>query len=480
MSAVFQVDLASDAIPFPHVWEHTVGSGRALHALRADWQLQLRRAHDEVGFRYVRFHGILSDDVGTLTRQEEALVYSFHNADVIYDALLDIGVRPFVELSFMPTAIASGSRTVFSYRANVTPPISMQDWKALIRRLAEHWIERYGREEVERWYFEVWNEPNLEDFWTGTRTEYFALYRSTARTLKDVDPDLRVGGPATAKNEWIPEFLEFCEREDLPADFVTTHHYPTDDFGAPGDDTENQLAQSKRGVLYEQVLRARKQAREKPLYYTEWNASSNSRDPLHDRSYAAAFVGKTVLDAAHIVDGYSFWTFTDIFDENYFPSLPFHGGFGLMNIHGIPKPTYRTYELLHELGTERLEVTGTHTTVDAWAVRRGSDLTLFLTNHALPRQPIAQETVRVEISGVRVSPRVSIRRVDEEHANAPTVWRRLGASDYPSRTQVDELIEASRLTTERAEAEFAEGRLVFVVQVPTHAVASVTFEGICP
>jgi xylan 1,4-beta-xylosidase len=474
----FAVDLASPADPLPHVWEHTVGSGHATLTLRADWQEQLRLASAELGFQHVRFHGLLSDDMGTLVQPHGANVFSFRNADVIYDALLNMGVRPFVELSFMPTAIASGERTVFSYRANVTPPADMRDWEELIRRLAEHWIDRYGREEVRRWYFEVWNEPNLEDFWTGTQADYFALYRSTARVLMEAEPDLRVGGPATAQNAWIPEFLEFCEEEDVPADFVSTHHYPTDGIGKENEETEARLAQVPRGILRDQAIGARRQAGDRPLYYTEWNTSSDPRDPLHDAPYAAAFVAKTALEAAPIVDGYAFWTFSDIFEETYFPSVPFHGGFGLMNLHGIPKPAYRAFELLHGLGEERLEVVGSHSTVDAWALRRGMDLGLLITNHSLPRHPIERETVRIEIRGARAPRRAILQRVDEEHANAVAAWRFMGAPEYPSAIQVEALIEASRLVDEPVEIRRDDDRLVFTVEIPPHGVACVTLEAL--
>lgn len=474
MAARFVVDLTSKPNPLPHAWEHTVGSCHAPLGLRADWQEQLRGVHEELGFRHVRFHGILSDDVGTLVRHEQALLHSFHNIDVVYDALIDMGVRPFVELSFMPSAIASGDRTVFRYGANVTPPRGVSYWQALIRRLAEHWIERYGKTEVGRWYFEVWNEPNLEEFWAGTRKNYFDLYRATARVLEEAHPDLRIGGPATAQNAWIAEFLEFCEREDVPVDFVTTHHYPTDVVGGPGEDTEASLAKVPRGILRTQAMRARREAGEKELYYTEWNTSADQRDPLHDQSYAAAFVAKTVLDVCDVVDGYAFWTFSDIFEEKYFPSLPFHGGFGLLTIHGVPKPTYRAFELLHDLGEERYAVDGDHQTVDAWAVRRDRELTVLLTNHAMPRQPISREAVRIEIQGTRASPKAVIRRIDEEHANPVTAWHAMGAPEYPSRRQVDELIEASEIRTEGVAIERADGRVGLTVELPPHAVAAIT------
>ena len=479
-TALFRVDAAGPTSPLPHVWEHTVGSGRALLALRADWQSQLRRARQEIGFRRVRFHGLLSDEMGTLVRQQDAILYSFHNVDVVCDTLLDMDVRPFVELSFMPTAIASGGETVFSYQANISPPEDVEAWSALIRCLCTHLIERYGRDEVRTWHFEVWNEPNLDDFWTGTRSDYFTLYAHTARTLKAVDPNLRVGGPATAKNKWIPEFLDFCERRDIPVDFVTTHHYPTDAFGSPGDDTETRLAKTTRGALRGQAAEARREAGLKPLYYTEWNSSSNSRDPLHDKPYAAAFVTKTVLEVAEIVEGYAFWTFTDIFDETYFPSLPFHGGFGLLNLHGIPKPTYRALEALHGMGEQRLGVTGRHATVDVSAVRCDRDLTVILTNHALPRHPIANEEVRVEVIGGGPPERAYIQRIDGQNANAPAAWRDMGAPEYPSRKQVEELMEASRLCRDRVEIEGIESVLQFTVKLTPHAVAAVTLEKACP
>lgn len=474
----FTCNLSGTVTPLPHFWEHTVGSDHAPMALRADWQQQLRRAHDELGFRHVRFHGLLSDRMGTLICHKEEFLYSFFNADQIFDFLVSIGMRPFIELSFMPVTLASGHKTVFNYRSNVTPPKDYEQWATLIRKIVSHWVERYGVEEVREWFFEVWNEPNLHHFWTGTQADYFELYRHTAEAIKGVDASLRVGGPATAANEWIAEFLDFCEKNELPADFVTTHHYPTDAFGEPGDDTETQLAKSKRSVLREQAQDAHRRARGHPLFYTEWNTSSNPRDALHDEPYAAAFVTKTVMEAHSLVDGYSFWTFSDIFEENYFPSVPFHGGFGLLNIHGIPKPTYRAFELLHDLGTEALKVDGSHETVDAWVVRKENSVTVLLTNHALPRHPIKTEEVHIRLTGVSHQAPVTayIRRIDMTHANPRARWNEMGEPKYLSALQVDQLQASSRLVKEPL-AFWFEDRIVHLdVGLPRHAVATITIE----
>ncbi|MGH7966449.1 MAG: GH39 family glycosyl hydrolase [Candidatus Binatia bacterium] len=472
----FICNLSQPATPFAHFWEHTVGSDHAPVALRADWQAQLVRCHHELGFRHVRFHGLLSDRMGTLICQNEKLLYSFFNADQIMDFLLSIGMRPFVELSFMPETLASGHKTVFRYQGNVTPPKEYQQWATLIRKLVSHWVERYGVSEVQEWFFEVWNEPNLHHFWTGTQADYFTLYRHTVAAIKEVDAGLKVGGPATAQNAWIAEFLDFCEQHKLPADFLTTHYYPTDAFGEPGTDTVTQLANAPRGVMRERAEEAHRQARGRPLYYTEWNSSSNPRDTLHDQPYAAAFVTKTIMDNHGLVEGYSIWTFSDIFEENYFPSIPFHGGFGLLNLHGIAKPMYRAYELLHRLGTELLTLEGTHETVDAWVVRKERAVTVLLTNHALPRHPLKTELVHLRLTDAPAPRTAYLERVDEDHANAQRVWQEMGEPKYLSRGVVDQLQAASRIVKEPIACEYQERALSLTLDLPPHGVAALTIE----
>jgi xylan 1,4-beta-xylosidase len=476
VTANFSCDLAGAASALPHYWEHTIGSGHAPLALRADWQAQMRRSHHELGFGHVRMHGLLGDDMGTLIGEGDTLFYSFFNADQIFDFLLSIGMKPFVELSFMPSVLASGDKTVFHYRANVSPPKDYAQWAILIRKLVVHWIERYGLTEVQQWFFEVWNEPNLDAFGSGRQDEYFKLYRYTANAIKSVDSALKVGGPATAANAWIEDFIGFCTKSKLPADFISTHHYPTDAFGEPGDDTEAQLSKSRRSVLRDETREVRRKAGDRAIYYTEWCTSSNPRDPMHDEPYAAAFITKTIMEANGLVQGYSYWTFSDIFEENYFPSVPFHGGFGLLNIHGIAKPAYRAYELLHELGTEIMPVEGTHPTVDAWVIRDKGSSTVLLTNYALPRHPIFVEAIRFKLFNARAPKRAIIRRIDSDHANAKGRWQEMGSPDYLNSAEVAELMAVSRCEPESHAFEFEDGSLGFEVALPPLSVAAVTFE----
>ena len=468
---VFNADLASATTPLQHPWQWCVGSGHATLGLRADWQAQLAQARRDFGFRHVRFHGLLDDDMGTLIRQGGELLYSFFNVDRIFDFVLSIGMKPCVELSFMPHALASGNAVVFHYQGNITPPKDYSQWAELVRRLAVHWVDRYGIDEVAQWPIECWNEPNLGAFWAGSRNAWFELYRVTAEALKSVDKRLRIGGPVTAANGWLDDFNAYCKQHDVPADFISTHLYPTDAFGKPGADTITQLEHSPPHVMLDRAVEARAAAGQRPLYYTEWSISSNPRDSMHDGSFAAAFATRIVMSVDSVVDGYSWWTFTDVFEENYFPSAPFHGGFGLMNLYGVPKPVYRAFEMLRALGDATVDVSGKHATVALWvgtettprdATRSNphdaaqlapggeSESSVVLINQALPRHAIEREAVRLRIAHRRQRRPVSVQlmRIDAEHANPERAWRDMGAPDSLKPAQVEALMAASRVTAE--------------------------------
>ena len=475
-NVVFSCSLAAAADPFPHFWKHCVGSCHATLALRADWQQQMIRCHKELGFKHVRFHGLLCDDMGTLVDEYDQYVYSFFNADRICDFLLSIGMRPFMELSFMPLALSSGNDIVFHYKGNITPPRDYNEWATLIDKLVQHWVTRYGIEEVRNWFFEVWNEPNLSAFWKGTQADYFRLYQYTAHAIKKIDLLLQVGGPATADNAWIPEFLSFCEQNRVPVDFISTHHYPTDDFGQPGDDTIAQLAASRRSALRDEAMQVQKQAKGLPVYYTEWCTSSNPFDDLHDQPYAAAFIVKTVMEAQGVVNGYSYWTFSDIFEENYFSSLPFHGGFGLMTIYGIPKPAYRAFLLLSNLGEHIIKVDGSHETVDVWVTKKAGVIKVLITNWALPRHNIATEAISLNITNVGVVLSSFIERIDDTHANSRAAWEDMAKPQSLTPAQVNALELVSELVKEPIQITNEHDAVTIAVVMPPQGTACITLE----
>lgn len=343
------------------MFNECVGAGRANEGLRADWQQQLAYVKKECGFRYIRFHGLLTDDMGVYKEDKNGNPeYNYMYIDPLFDFLQSIGIKPFVELGFMPNALASGHQTIFWWRGNVTPPKDFEKWKALITNLVQHFTERYGEEEVKTWYFEVWNEPNLSPgFWTGTQADYFNLYKYSAEAVKSVNTEYRVGGPATAGAAWEPELIDFCVKNNLPIDFISTHSYGVkqgflDEYGNSG----TVLAKEEFAVSGD-VLQSRKEISEsaKPgleLHYTEWSASYTPADPIHDSYHEASYVLQKLKQVGDAAQSMSYWVFTDIFEESAPRFTPFHGGFGMLNTQGINKPVFYAYQFLNKLGNTEL------------------------------------------------------------------------------------------------------------------------------
>ena len=480
----FRINAAAPRLPFPHYWEACVGSCHGPTALREDYRRQLRQCRNELGFRYVRFHGILDDSMSVCLKDRSGVLrYNFTLIDSIFDFLLSIDMKPFVELSFLPSALASTGKEVFTYRGNISVPKSYDEWDDLIEKLAAHLVERYGLDEVRKWFFEVWNEPNLMVFYEGTQEDYFRLYDHTAAALKKVDPLIRVGGPATAINAWIPEMIRHCEENGVPLDFISTHHYPTDDplwntgmsieaffekLKEEKPESLLNLTAHRRGVLKIMLENAKKEAGNYPLYYTEWNTSSNDMDLRHDVPYSAAFVAKTLIDQVGLVDVYSFWTFSDIFEENGQRPGEFHGGFGMMTLHDIPKPVYRTFQLMHGLGTERLEADGEQGTVGLAATEENGTVQVLAYNHDVLENPPKEETVTLVLEGLQAR-KSEIVRIDEDHANPYPAWVKMGSPDYPTADQVHTLIGVSALHAEPLETDGS--RVTFVL--PPNGVALV-------
>lgn len=344
------------------MFKECIGAGRANEGLRADWQQQLAMVKKECDFKFIRMHGLLTDDMGVYREDKNGKPeYNYQYIDVLYDFILSIGMKPFVELGFMPSAMASGPQTIFWWRGNVTPPRDYEKWEALIRNLTQHWTERYGEKEVKSWYFEVWNEPNLSPgFWSGTQAEYFKLYDYAVRGIKSVNKEYKVGGPATAGAAWVPETIEFCEKNSVPIDFISTHTYGVkqgflDEYGTTGT-----ILDKNEWAVSGDVLNSRKQISNstKPnleLHYTEWSSSYTPADPVHDSYHQAAYILEKLKQVGNAANSMSYWVFTDIFEEAGVRFTPFHGGFGLLNYQGIKKPAYYSYYLLNKLGETELQ-----------------------------------------------------------------------------------------------------------------------------
>jgi len=347
--------------PLNTMFKKCVGAGRANEGLRADWQRQLTYAHRECGFEYIRMHGLFCDDMGVYKQSKDGQSeYNWQYIDELYDFLQSIGMKPFVELGFMPSAMASGSKTIFWWRGNVTKPKDSKKWGDFIRAFVTHLRERYGDAEVRTWYFEVWNEPNLRDFFDGTQQDYFDLYAVTAQAIKDVSPAYKVGGPATAGWAWVPEFIHFCTTNHAPVDFISTHTYCVNSGYLDVDGNAGTVFSPDRSCIYSEVIKVRQQIAESALpdlelHFTEWSASYTPVDPIHDSYHSAAFILDKLKNTGAAAQSMSYWVFTDIFEEAGPRWTPFHGGFGLINYQDINKPAFYAYQFLNRLGPTELK-----------------------------------------------------------------------------------------------------------------------------
>jgi xylan 1,4-beta-xylosidase len=440
------IDANAPATPFPHFWERMFGSGRAILSLRESYRNDLRAVKQITGFRYVRFHGILDDEVGVYTEDEHGNpVYNFAYVDQIYDGLLKNGVRPVVEISFMPKKLAFNPDWLhpFWYKPNVSTPKSWEKWDGLITAFARHLIERYGVNEVAQWYFEVWNEPNI-DFWGGIprQKSYFELYDHTARDLKSASARLRVGGPATAAASWVDAFLKHTAENHVPVDFVSTHGY--------ADDTvENLFGTNEDIPMDDRVCRAiakvRMQIRgsvspQLPLLWTEWNVPG--KDQARDTSYVGPALANTVRECDGLVDEMSFWTFSDVFEEGGPIPQPFEGHFGLRAQGGINKPSYYDFSLLHQLGNQRIANSNPNVIVTR---RSNGTLLIAVWNLVDPGKTGSAKKFRLVFDNVRSNALVEVSRVDDNHGNTLAAYKAMGSPRYLTEDQIEKLNAATQL-----------------------------------
>jgi xylan 1,4-beta-xylosidase len=453
------VDASAPSHPFPHFWEQMFGSGRAILTLRESYRNDLHSVKQITPFEYVRFHAIFHDEVGIYDEDAQGHpVYNFSYVDQIYDGLLANGVRPFVELSFMPKKLAAREALhAFWYKQNVSPPKDWNKWDDLITQFTKHLVERYDIDEVSHWYFEVWNEPNI-DFWVGEpkQATYWQLYDHTARALKQVSPRLRVGGPATAQAAWADAFIRHCADNNVPVDFVSTHVY--------GNDTAKDVFGTDEKIPRDQmVCRAVKKVHDQiqsstmpnlPLIWTEYNASYFNEPAVTDSIYMGPWMADTIRQCDGLTEMMSYWDFSDVFEEQGVVKQPFYGGFGLIAAGGIPKPAYNAFKVLHELGDQRIPVDSSSVLVTR---REDGSLVVAAWNLVPPEQvqtvqpesvqtrSVQKKTIHLRFENLTGARRAYISRVDRDHGDVHPAYDRMGQPRYPTQEQLKALRQAAQL-----------------------------------
>jgi xylan 1,4-beta-xylosidase len=468
------IDPAAPGHPLPHFWERMFGSGRAVLSLRDSYRQDLRLVKSATSLGYVRFHGILLDELGVYDEDVSGQpVYNFSYVDQIYDGLLANGVRPFVELSFMPKKLAAQQLLhAFWYKQNISPPKDYARWDGLINALAMHLIERYGVDEVSQWYFEVWNEPNL-DFWGGVprQSSYWELYDHTARALKAVDSRLRVGGPATAQAAWVPDFIQHGTDAKVPIDFVSSHVYGDDSakdvFGTEEHIGRDQMVCRAVRKVHDQIKASSQPSL--PLIWSEFNASFANKPFVTDSVFMGPWLADTIRQCDGLVDDMSYWTFSDVFEEQGVIKTPFYGGFGLLAEGGIPKPSFNAFALLHQLGETRLQLD-----VDGTLLTRRNDgaLVLALWNYAPAGEVVPPRRIQLELKAF-AKRKVTVARLDGAHGDVHPAYESMGSPRYPTMQQLLALKAAATLPSPKEEP-IVGGELSLVI--PSDGLVLVTLK----
>lgn len=404
------IDVAAPTGPVDRFYDLSVGSDFPGTLIREDSQAQLKLAVDELGFRYIRFHDIFHDALGTVRKVDGKIVYDWTKLDQLYDGLLAKRIRPFVELGWTPAAMRTSEQQLFYWKGNTSHPDPAM-WRDLVAAFVTHVRARYGPQEVRSWYFELWNEPNLDGFWEkADQGAYFGLYADTVRTIKAIDPALRVGGPATAGAAWVPEFLKYAADRKLPVDFVATHTYGVDGgFLDEQGKQDTKLSPSPDAIVGD-VRKVRREIEASafpgiPLYFTEWSTSYTPRDFVHDSYISAPYILSKLKATQGLAQGMSYWAYTDLFEEPGPPPTPFHGGFGLMNREGIRKPAWFAYKYLNALRGQNL-VTGD---VQAMAAKNGSRIAALVWDFLQPVQAVSNKPFYTRQVPAKASRPVTLR-----------------------------------------------------------------------
>jgi xylan 1,4-beta-xylosidase len=459
-----EVDPSAPSHAFPHFWEQMFGSGRAILSLRESYRYDLREVKKATDFHYIRFHAIFHDEVGIYGEDASGnAIYNFSYLDQIYDGLLANGVRPYVELSFMPRSLAAKPiEHVFFYHPIVSPPRDWNRWGDFMSRFAQHLVDRYGIDEVSRWYFEVWNEPNL-DFWAGEPKEetYYRLYDVTARALKAVNVRLRVGGPSTAQASWVDRFLKHCVENQVPVDFVSTHIYGNDPvegvFGTSEKIPMNRMVWRAEKKVHDQVAASGRP--DLPIIWSEYNATYKSETEITDSPLMGPWLADTIRQCDGLNEMMSYWTFSDVFEEQGVIKKPFFGGFGLMAEGGLPKPVFNAFKVLHRLGERRIA----EASESALVTRRGDGTLVIATwNLFLPDETDEAKNVTIVVKGLAGRHRAYISRVDSTHGSLLAAYEAMGRPVSPTSEQIEKLRRAATLPEPETKF-FEKGKLSFVV-----------------
>ena len=343
--------------------------GRAYACLRSEVQEQIRQAAKDCSYTHVRFRDIFSDDLYVYYEDSNhEPIYNWQSLDLVFDFLLSLGLTPFPEIGFMPERLASKKQySGWQYHPNVSYPKSLSRWADLLRNFLQHYIERYGLEEVRKWYFDFWTAPDLDfrsSYWNESMEDFFAFYHTSYDVFKEVDPLLLLGTPnfSTFRGDpWYRAFFQYCTEHQMRPAYVAAHIYGCELmdsnatlFGFTNEDSSKfSVTNPDAAINSMSSLRTMMEEHnfsDLRIIVSDWSLSFMPKELIRDTCYMGPYIAHTYTNTIEDARALCFWSLSDI-HEDFFPeSTLFRGGPGMMDYHGFKKASYNTFVLLGKLG----------------------------------------------------------------------------------------------------------------------------------
>ncbi|EQK43195.1 bacterial regulatory helix-turn-helix s, AraC family protein [[Clostridium] bifermentans ATCC 638] len=370
---VVHVDASKTIKSINNTWKNLITIGKAKEGLMKDVQEHLIEIQSKIGFKYIRFHGIFDDSMMVYDEKNNNPSFNFTYIDKLFDFLLSINLKPFVELGFMPSKLAlNTNKSIFYTKSVISEPKDIKLWNLLVENFIRHCVNKYGFEEVSSWYFEVWNEPDIDSVFGFNKEEYYnEFFKETYNTIKSVNSNFKVGGPSILgynilKNNWLEIYLNYCIENNCIPDFITFHSYPVEYLDRSVTEyllnNELKICISKNVNYLSVVINKIKEILKRfklentSIYMTEWNSTPSHRDLTNDTLYKASYITKNIIENLDKLDGFGYWAATDLLEEFRIDEDLFHGGLGLILNNGIKKSAFYAYELLNKLGDKLIDI----------------------------------------------------------------------------------------------------------------------------
>ena len=496
------IDCNRNGEPLVKTWKKIMAFGRASEGMREELRNQLRMVQKDIPFEYVRFHGILSDEMMVYNEDSTGHVeYNFSYVDELIDFLLKNKLKPFLELGFMPEQLASEKIHLFFWKANISLPRNMEKWTNLIKSFATHLIERYGIQEVQTWYFELWNHSSM----FSRLSDCFAFMKNTYHAIRTVNPKLKIGTSIGFTE--LEDFISYTQRETMVFDFISftayiisvniqdqtkhelnelisvsdTQYIPQNLFKFCTYAEENHIGKTIDAFIH---MLNKHNYKTPEIFISEWNSTPVPSDLLHDTCFKSAFLTKNIIENFDKVGGMAYWAFSDVFEETKTNHSTFHGGMGIITNNGIKKPGYYAYQFLNKLGNEMIArsddyivTRGPNASIQILAYHychfivpdlkcEGNDITSEDRYHVFLEK--TKEACFV-IKGLKGKIIEKIYRINREKGSAYDTWLEIGAPKVMLYDEVNYIVSKSIYGYEIKEI-YADGDLIIEERMQSHEV----------